>query len=330
MLKLSIIIPVYNVEKYLRKCLDSAVCLGVEGYEIIAVNDGSTDGSPAICAEYAERFPELVRTVTTPNGGLGHARNTGMAIAQGEYLLFLDGDDALSENAVPEMLALLERDFDIFFFDLLSVTESGRLLRQAQGCRLEGEFSLKSFPELLFELPSACCKLWRRSLFTETGISFPGRLWFEDLATSPLLYAQAKKMFSVHKPWYRYLQRSGSITNSQSVPRNLEIITAVDTVLDYYKAQGLYERYRPQLCYMAFYNQLLTGSIRVNLADRKSPVQDQLLEDFRAKFPDYRENPYVRALPGKYRLLLYLIERRRRLALHLVMRLNNLLKRKNS
>ena len=137
-------------------------------------------------------------------------------------------------------------------------------------------------------------------------------------------------MFSVHKPWYRYLQRSGSITNSQSVPRNLEIITAVDTVLDYYKAQGLYERYRPQLCYMAFYNQLLTGSIRVNLADRKSPVQDQLLEDFRAKFPDYRENPYVRALPGKYRLLLYLIERRRRLALHLVMRLNNLLKRKNS
>lgn len=328
MLKLSVIIPVYNVEKYLRACLDSVLYPEREDYEIIAVNDGSTDGSPAVCAEYAGRWPELVRTVTTPNGGLGHARNTGLELARGKYLLFLDGDDTLSENALPEILETAERDFDICFFDLVSVTESGRALKSSQGCSLEGSFSLESYPELLFEMPSACCKLWRRELFTASGILFPDRLWFEDMATSPRLYARAEKLFSVRKTWYRYLQRPGSITNSASLARNLEIITAVDTVLDDYKALGLYEKYLPQLEYMVFYNQLLTSSTRVNLVDRNSPVQDRLLEDFQAKFPHYRENRYIREMPGKYKLLLSLIERRQHLALNQVMRLNDRVKGK--
>ncbi len=80
MLKLSIIVPVYNVEKYLPKCIDSLIC-GDGGYEIILVNDGSTDGSPDILADYAARYPALIRIITTPNGGLGHARNTGIDAA---------------------------------------------------------------------------------------------------------------------------------------------------------------------------------------------------------------------------------------------------------
>ena len=328
MLKLSIIIPVYNVEKFLRKCLDSAIYPDLEGYEIIAVNDGSTDSSPSICLAYAEKYPQLIRTVTTPNGGLGHARNTGIDMAQGEYLLFLDSDDYLSANAVPEIMELLDRDFDICFFDFVSVSESGKLLHYTQGCSKEGVFSLQSFPELLFEMPNACGKLWRRSLYTQTGIRFPDRLWFEDLATSPRLYIHAEKLISVHKVWYNYLQHSGSITNSSNIQRNLEIITAVDTSLDYYKAQGLYEKYLPQLAYMAFYNQLLTSSTRVNHIDRHSDVQDVLLSDYRAKFPNYRENPYIRTMPRKFKLLLHLIERRQRLALYLVMRLNDIAKRK--
>ena len=83
MLKLSIIVPVYNVEKYLPKCIDSLIC-GSVGYEIILVNDGSTDGSPAILADYAARYPSLIRVFSTPNGGIGHARNTGIDDANGE------------------------------------------------------------------------------------------------------------------------------------------------------------------------------------------------------------------------------------------------------
>ena len=97
--KLSVIIPVYNVENYLGKCLGSVIYPELEDYEIILVNDGSTDASGSICAEYAARFPALVRVITTENGGLGRARDVGIDAAAGEYLLFLDSDDYLSPDA---------------------------------------------------------------------------------------------------------------------------------------------------------------------------------------------------------------------------------------
>ena len=104
MIKLSIVIPVYNVEKYLAKCLDSVIYPALDGYEVIVVNDGSTDGSGAIAAEYAAHYPGLLRLIEQENGGLGAARNTGLEAAEGEFVFFLDSDDSLREKAVPEML----------------------------------------------------------------------------------------------------------------------------------------------------------------------------------------------------------------------------------
>ncbi len=191
--KLSVIIPVYNVENYLGKCLVSVIYPELEDYEIILVNDGSTDASGSICAEYAARFPALVRVITTENGGLGRARDVGIDAAAGEYLLFLDSDDYLSPDALPEMMALLDRGFDMCFFDIRSVNEDGRLLKYMHGCAIEGEFTLESYPELLFEMPSAWNKIYRRTLFTENGIYYPGRVWYEDMYVTPLLYTKAEK-----------------------------------------------------------------------------------------------------------------------------------------
>ena len=118
--KLTVMIPVYNVENYLKKCLDSVIYPELDDYEIVLVNDGSTDKSGEICDEYAQRFPALIRVITTPNGGLGKARDVGIDAARGEYILFLDSDDYLAPGAVPEMMALLEKDFDMCFFDSLT------------------------------------------------------------------------------------------------------------------------------------------------------------------------------------------------------------------
>ena len=170
MIKLSVVIPVYNVEKYLAKCLDSVIYPERSDYEIIIVNDGSTDSSPNICHNYTEKFPELIKVLTTTNGGLGAARDVGIDAACGKYIVFLDSDDYLSPNAVPEMLSMLERDFDILFFDTRSISEDGRVLKYIQGCTPEGEFTLESFPELLFEMPSAWNKIYRRCLFTDNKI----------------------------------------------------------------------------------------------------------------------------------------------------------------
>lgn len=327
--KLSIVIPVYNMERYLSACLDSCIDPGRAGdYEIVAVNDGSTDASARILADYERRFPALLRVLHTPNGGLGHARNVGLEAAAGEYLAFLDSDDTLSPGAVGEMLDELGDPADVLVFDFICVSEDGRVLESSPGSGHEGRFTLEEYPELLFDPPSACYKLWRRSLFLDSGVRYPGRLWFEDLATSPRLYARAASIRHVPRVWYRYLRRGGSIMHAGKAGRNLEIVTAVDTVLEDFRALGLYERCEPQLCYMSFYHELLTAVVRVNLIDPASPVQTALLEDFLKKFPDFRENRYIRGMGAKYRLLLALILRRQFRALHLVARANEIVKRR--
>lgn len=330
-MKLSIIVPVYNVQDWLPACFDSAIDTGLSAeYEIIAVNDGSTDGSGQILEDYVARYPGLVKPVTTPNGGLGHARNTGLALAKGEYLLFLDSDDTLAPCALREMLDALDGSFDIGVFDFVTVDTAGRRLRYDRGCEREGSFLFSEYPALLLSPPNAVNKLWRRSLFIDHAIRFPDRLWFEDLATVPRLYARAGTIRNLDRPWYRYLQRPGSITNSSRIERNLEMRDAVGRVMEDYAAQGLAERTHAELEAMAAYHELLTSTTRVNLLDARSPVQDALREDFLGRFPHWRENAHIRAWPKKHRLLLELIVRRRYGGVHALLLANQMMKKAKS
>ena len=328
-MKLSIIIPVYNTREYLAVCLDSVLDNACNDYEIVIVNDGSTDDSGIIAAGYASRYPELIRVITTENGGLGAARNVGLEAAKGDYLLFLDSDDSLSRGALKEMLAAIDGSFDIGIFDILQVNPSGDTVGTIYGCTEDGDFTLSESPRLLFEPPSACNKLFRRSLFLDSGVRFPGRVWFEDLRTVPKLYPLAGTIRNLAKPWYRYLIRPGSITNNANVKRNLEIIDAASEIIEHYKAAGLYKRYENELCYMAFYNEFLTASVRVNAADPKSEVQEQLMQWFLQSFPNWRDNPYVKGLSAKHRLLTELLMKRKRQSVHMIMKLNDRAKNKN-
>lgn len=321
-MKLSVVIPIYNVEEYLPACLDSVLDPACGDYEIVAVNDGSTDRSGAIAADYAARWPGRIRVVATPNGGLGHARNTGLEAARGDYLLFLDSDDRLAPGALREMLSCLDGSFDVGIFDFAAVDGQGRELAYTRGAARAGDFTLADYPQLLCEAPNAVNKLWRRSLFTESGVRFPERLWFEDLATVPRLYLHAERFRNLARPWYLYLRRGGSIMTSRGIERNLEMIPAVDAVLAAYREAGLFERYHAELEYMALYHQLLTSCDRVALIDPKSPVLSGLVEEFLNKFPRCRENPYVRSMPPRHKLLVRLIIRRRFGAVRALMALN--------
>ncbi len=322
-MKLSIVIPVYNTRDYLPACLNSVLRPGLKDYEILIVNDGSTDDSLALASAYEKRFPGLIRLITTENGGLGAARNTGIAEARGEYLLFLDSDDCLEDNALAEILQLQDWDFDICIFDLSEVNPAGRVIGRISGSGRTGSYTLAEYPELLFQPPSACNKLFRRSLFLSAGVRFPGRVWYEDLRTVPKLYPLAQRICYLPKAWYRYLIRPGSITKNSDTRRNLEILDAVREILNEYQALGLYRQYEQQLCYMAFYNAFLTASVRVNTADPESEVQEELLQAFLSAFPSYRKNPYIRSMSLKHRLLSTLLLRRRRRSVHFLMALND-------
>lgn len=326
--RLSIIVPVYNVEKYLSKCLDSIIYPELSDYEIIVVNDGATDSSPAIAAEYEAKYPSLIRLISTPNGGLGAARNVGIRASRGYYLVFLDSDDSLAHGAVAEILETVRGDFDLCLYDLVSVNEDGLEIGRIRGCGRLGSFSFEDCPELLTESPCACNKIFRRELFTESGIKFPSRVWYEDLRTVPKLYPRAERIVSTGKPWYLYLQRSGSITNSANAERNLEIIDAVDDLTGYYRAEGLYDKYREQLEFIAFHHAFLSAATRVNIIDAKSPVQDTLLRDYLEKHPDYKSCEFFSHLSFSHRLIHFLVIHKMRRSLHLLILANNFVKRK--
>ena len=334
--KLSVVIPVYNVEGYIVKCLDSLIEPGrgrlvsgeEAGYEIIIVNDGSTDRSGEIAAEYCRNCPELIRLITIENSGQGQARNAGMEAASGDFLYFIDSDDYLVPGAMAELLDIVEQDFDICIFDSIAVNTFGQELEYRPGCRHGAPLSLSSHPELLLENPDVWNKIFRRSLFIDNGVRFTPRVWFEDLRTVPKLYAFTDKIIYIPKAWHRYVQRPDSVTNTSQVRRNLEIIPAVDELVDFYKVRGMYDKLKDVLEYLAFYSEFLTSSVRANLADWKSPVQEELMTDFLRKFPDYKNNPYVRSMGIKHKLLSFLLMHRLRLSVHVLMKLNNKLKDK--
>jgi len=332
MLKLSVIIPVYNVEDYLRKCLDSVIIPEVKTeskqYEIIIVDDGSTDSSPEIADRYAAMYPQLVRVIHKENGGLGDARNVGIKNSDAEYLYFLDSDDYLVDGSIEAMLESLAFGYDICIFDTIAVNIEGKELKYMHGCSRSENLSLKYFPELLLESPHAWNKIYRRTLYTEHDIFYPSRVWFEDLATVLKLYCFAEHIVYIPQAFHRYLQRKGSILNSGNTARNAEIIPAVDEILGFYKKQGRFEELADCLEYMVFYHQFLTASVRVCLSDPKSPVLDLLTEDFLNKFPNFEKNPYLINLGKKHKLLTKLLLKKKRRAVKLIMGANNLLKNK--
>ena len=325
-MKLSVIVPVYNTAAWLPKCLNSLIDADKDGaYQIICVNDGSTDSSAAILEEYRSRFPDLIRVIETPNGGLGHARNTGLDAAEGDYVLFVDSDDYLTPGAISEMLALLEENpgIDLAVFDLVHVDAAGTELLRISGTEHETLFSFEEDPTCMFSPHNAVNRLWRRGLFTDCDIRFPEGILYEDLATVPKLLLHAGTILPVNRAWYCYYQHAGTIMSGSQAERITEMIDVAETVERFYRDQGAWETCLPELTYKFWYEELLASVTRVNRIDPKSEVQARLRDDYLKRFPNWRENPYVRRAPLRLRLLAAVICRGDWRAVRLLTDLNN-------
>ena len=326
---LSIIIPVYNVAEYLPKCLDSLVCQDLTDCEILLIDDGSTDGrSGAICDEYADKYPMLIRVIHQENGGLGAARNAGLAIAVGEYVLFIDSDDYVAPQMIDTLRPQMERGTDIVFFGFL-IVQNNEVVSLPSYERCRSAVCLEEAPERLLETPSAWNKLWKRSLFTDNGIWFPPRLWYEDMATTPKLLACAETIASIPDDLYFYVLRDGSITRNRNVRRNLEIITAMRESVDWFRTAGLFDRYHKEFEALTVRNVLLDASVRVLKMEGTGEERErtEVLKELRRftdrTFPDWPRNPYRKELPFKRRVVLVLLRLRCFRAVRLIFRLSD-------
>lgn len=318
----SVIVPVYNVQDYLPKCVDSVLTQSDPDLELVLVDDGSTDGSGPLCDRLA-KGDSRIRVIHQENRGLGGARNTGIEAAKGEWLLFPDSDDWLEPETLERALSAGESaGADMVCFGFRSVDEGGRELALFREEFPEGQgLSPQQRRDLLLMAPSACNKLYRAELFRRTGVRYPPRVWYEDLRTTTKLVPSCEKIVFTGFVGYNYLQRAGSIMNSAQLARNREILDALEDVLGWYRERGLFERYRRELEYLTVFHVYLTASVRVLRADPGHPLLEELRAFTQREFPGWRENPYLPRMGRKRRLLLALLEKRMYRAVGLLFRL---------
>lgn len=223
-MKLSVIVPVYNVENYIEACIQSLLSQSYDDFEIIIVDDGSKDSSIERAHEITKNI-DKVRIITKVNGGLSDARNFGIEHSNGEYLAFIDSDDTIHPDMLEVMMRkILDEQADVCSCDLEYVYPNGR--RERSSGMVIKDMNPYS---IMLTNNSACNKIFKRELFNH--IRFPLGRWYEDLATIPIILKHACKVVYVDQVFYYYFQREGSIAHGRN-EKMFDIYWAVQHIED--------------------------------------------------------------------------------------------------
>lgn len=210
----SIIVPVYNVEKYIKKCLDSIHSQSFGNFEVIIVNDGSPDNSQVIIDDFTAKDGRF-KSYAKKNGGLSDARNFGTTKASGEYILFIDSDDYINPDLLKRICAVKD-DCDIVRFFHQELSEDGQIIRTTS--TTQGEVSLAA--RFQFELvDTACLYAYRREFWIANKFQYAVGRFHEDFGLIPLVLAKAERMTAIDYIGYNYLRRNESITTDETKRR---------------------------------------------------------------------------------------------------------------
>lgn len=308
-MRFSIIVPVYNAAAFLDATVASVVQQSFADWELLLMDDGSTDGlTGALCDQIAAQDGRI-RSLHKSNGGAGDARNAAFSYATGDYILYLDSDDFLEPQAL-EMLSakLSERPVDICFFGFIIQKGQSEAVEAPSGYPYEKIFRLQDAPAQLLGAPSAWCAAWKRSLFLDSDIRFRERGWGEDLAMTRKMLTQASSMVLMKEPLYRYVIHEGSITTSRNLNANAEIMDALEDVLTWFRKRNLFDLYQDELCALCL-NNIYDACVRIVKADTNHPLPKQLLSFAKRWFPQYKESAYIRQWDAKRKLVMYLLEK---------------------
>jgi glycosyltransferase, group 2 family protein len=290
--KVSVIVPIYNVEKYLEKCINSLLSQTLEDIQIILVNDGSKDNSGNIAREYEKNNKNRIIYVEKENGGLSDARNYGLKYATGDFIAFLDSDDYIEKNAYEEMYnKAIEENADYVECDFI--------WEFPNKIRVDKQYPYKNKKEMLsFVRVVAWNKLIKRQLITDNNLEFPKGLRYEDVEFTYKLIPFVNKFAYVDKPFIHYVQREGSIANVQN-ERTAEIFTVLDNVIEFYKKNNIYEEYRDELEYN-YARYLLCSSLKRMCKIKDKTIREKLLteswERLNLNFPNWKENVILKTV----------------------------------
>lgn len=300
----SVIIPVYNVRDYLRKCLDSVVAQTYKALEVIIVNDGSPDDSLEIALEYTARNPHF-HCYTIENRGQGGARNYGMEQATGDYIMFLDSDDYIAPNCVEALVSAAESTgSDMVVANCYDVREDGSVLDAYKNVYKSAVTNLAQEPEILFNRVAPWGKLYKRELLE--GLQFACRVWYEDMRLIPKIYLRASKVCYIEDSLVYYVQRSGSTMNNKNYRRNLEVIEAFQDLLGWFREQGAYETYKDALEFLVIEHVAVSGIARVAMGKGKERNEViAKLQAYLASFENLYDNPYLKSQARNRKIVLW-------------------------
>ncbi len=302
-IKISIIVPVYNVAKYLPKCLDSLCAQTIREIEIIAVNDGSTDNSPSILKAYAEKDPRIV-VLDKPNGGLSDARNFAFPYVHGEYMTFLDSDDFVDQEMYEKMYRKAkEKNADIVECNLHHTysdhedTEIGEHITDKKEMIMMGRSVVWN-------------KIYRTSWLMDTGVMFPKGLIYEDVNFYCKIVPFINSIEYVDDPFVHYVQRDDSINNYQTL-KTMQILDILDDIYDFYQEKGFFEEYSDALEFL--YTRILLCSSFGRMAKIKDPADRKKAlsanwDKLTQTFPNWRKGKYLKSYKGKNALFMKLMD----------------------
>lgn len=299
---LSVIVPVYNTAHYLRQCLDSLLAQTFSDLEIIVVDDGSTDDSPSILAEYESAHPGRITIITKSNGGLSDARNVGIATARSDYIGFVDSDDYVSPDMFDRMCGLAQTTgADIVVCQMMGFNPTG----DAEYPYVEGScedfgMNLLENPSLMTVCsPSACDKIFRRTLFTAWNLTFPVGLAFEDLATTYSLFAHANRIDKVGEFLYFYRRHRGGSIMSVYGGHYEELMHTLEIMYGRFTTDGLFETFREPIEEVALV-QLILGRYADFFLYAPRSVKysyiDGVFEHLDRFFPGWRGDSVLRSM----------------------------------
>lgn len=277
----SIIIPIFNVEKYLCKCIDSAIAQTYKNIEIILIDDGSQDGSKNICDEYSKKY-ENIEVIHKENGGLSDARNVGIEEAAGKYLFFLDADDYIDKDTIFIMYSrLVDSSADLAICNFYWIGENGEGLNKE--AVLQDELLKKTdlFDKILQPMNTnyiiACNKLYKKELFN--NLRFRIGKYHEDEFLIHYLFALCSLAVCIKTPLYYYMQRENSITTEFSESKTKDCIEALSDRVKFFHEKEMFVG--EQVTLVKLLNYIINKYEDIYYKNRKNPFLLYLVAEYK-------------------------------------------------
>ena len=318
MTKMSVIVPVYNVEELLPKCLDSLVNQTFDDYEVIVVNDGSPDNSQKIIDDYYKKYPNIIKPLKKENGGLSSARNFGLKYASGEYILYVDSDDWVSNDMLKMMYeTALKDDSDIVVCKMWNVV-SDRNIKINNGI-----LNFNVFKRYILNNPSACCKLIKKDILLHPELFFLENHHYEDIAVVPAFCLYAKNISFIDDYLYYYLLREGSIMHQKSYTDKLnDIFDSLNNLTNIFIKKDAFDKYKDELEYLYIEHLLHAASLRFLPYDEGISSINRICDIMKEKFPNWSKNKYYKKMNFKYKIVCNLIYKKRFNLLKKILKVN--------